>query len=97
MWLQMLADIFNKEIVTTNITEGAAYGAAILAGVGTKQYANVLEATDELVKITDRFEPVQSSVSVYAEHYHQYRLLYPALKTSFSNLSELANKYSTIE
>ena len=97
LWLQMLANIFNKEIVTTNITEGAAYGAAILAGVGTKQYANVLEATDELVKITDRFEPVQSSVSVYAEHYHQYRLLYPALKTSFSNLSELANKYSTIE
>ena len=94
LWLQMLADIFNKEIVTTSITEGAAYGAAILAGVGTKQYTSFLEATDELVKITDRYEPAESSVSVYAEHYEQYRSLYPALKGSFSNLSELANKYS---
>ncbi|MBW8034814.1 MAG: xylulokinase, partial [Planctomycetes bacterium] len=94
LWLQMLADIFNKEIVTTSITEGAAYGAAILAGVGTKQYTSFLEATDELVKIADTFEPAASSASVYAEHYEQYRLLYPALKESFSNLSELANKYS---
>ena len=94
LWLQMLADIFNKQIVTTNIAEGAAYGAAILAGIGTKQYANALEATDALLTITNTIEPDHKSVDIYAEHYQQYRSLYPALKGSFGKLTELANKYS---
>jgi len=32
LWRQMLADVFDTEIVTVNVTEGAAYGAALLAG-----------------------------------------------------------------
>src|SRR5690554_1229004 len=35
LWRQILADVLGTELVTVNTTEGAAYGAALLAGVGT--------------------------------------------------------------
>jgi xylulokinase len=34
VWLQILADVLGVELVTVKTTEGAAYGAAMLAGVG---------------------------------------------------------------
>ena len=39
LWRQILADVFNTEIVTVNVTEGAAFGAALLAGVGAGIYS----------------------------------------------------------
>ncbi len=34
LWRQILADVMDAELVTVNTTEGAAFGAALLAGVG---------------------------------------------------------------
>jgi xylulokinase len=34
LWRQILADVLGVELAMVNTTEGAAYGAAILAGVG---------------------------------------------------------------
>ncbi len=34
LWRQIQADVFGAELVLVNVTEGAAYGAALLAGVG---------------------------------------------------------------
>ena len=44
LWRQILADVLNAELVTINTTEGAAYGAALLAGVGAGVYGSVAEA-----------------------------------------------------
>jgi xylulokinase len=40
-WRQLQADIYNKPVVTINAQEGPAYGAAILAGVGTGVWPSV--------------------------------------------------------
>lgn len=34
LWRQIMASVLNAELVTVNTTEGGAYGAALLAGVG---------------------------------------------------------------
>jgi xylulokinase len=34
LWRQILADVLDAEIATVSTTEGAAYGAGLLAGVG---------------------------------------------------------------
>ena len=34
VWRQIQADVFGAELVLVNVTEGAAFGAALLAGVG---------------------------------------------------------------
>ncbi len=50
LWRQILADVLDAEIVTVNTTEGAAYGAGLLAAVGAGWFPTVEAATDALVQ-----------------------------------------------
>jgi len=92
-WRQIQADVYNAEIVTINIAEGPAFGAAIIAGVGANTYNSIEEATDELINITSRTEPIPENVNIYDEYYQIYRELYPALKPQFDEVSEVVAKF----
>ncbi len=83
IWRQILADVLGHELVTVNTTEGAAYGAAILAGVGVGAWESVPAACAATVKVVDATEPQPAQVERYAELYPLYRQLYPALKPTF--------------
>lgn len=89
LWRQILADVFDSEIALVNITEGAAYGAALLAGVGVGVYTNVEDACAQTIRITDSVKQ-GGDVRVYDDYYQVYRALYPALKDSFKRVSVLA-------
>ncbi len=80
LWRQILADVFNAELVTVNTTEGAAFGAALLAGVGTRVWQSVDEACQATVKQTGCTSPQPETAARYDEGYALYRQLYPALK-----------------
>ena len=88
LWRQIMADIFETEIATVNITQGAAYGAALLAGVGVGIFDNVRNAAQSLVKETSSAMPGPNA-PIYREYYQQYRLLYPALAEQFSAIGSL--------
>ncbi len=87
-WRQILADVFDTEIVTVNITEGAAYGAALLAGVGAGVFPSVEQACQAAIRITGSTEPGEAA-RVYAAYYPRYRALYPALKAEFRALAQI--------
>jgi xylulokinase len=89
LWRQILADVMGVELVMVNTTEGAAYGAALLAGVGAGSWGSVGEACDASVKVLDKTEPNPQNVSLYNDFYRQYRALYPALKPTFDAVSKL--------
>jgi len=91
-WLQLLADNFDSQIVTVNATEGAAYGAALLAGVGTAVYNSVEDACEKTIKITGEYQPGPDK-KVYEDFYPHYRSLYPALKDEFSSLTQTVEKH----
>jgi xylulokinase len=91
LWRQILADVFDTEIVTVNVTEGAAYGAALLAGVGAGVYGSVAEACDTVIQMTGRTQP-GPAVSVYKDHYPRYRALYPALAPEFEAMAQVVAK-----
>jgi xylulokinase len=80
LWQQILADVLGAELVTVNTTEGAAYGAALLAGVGTGCWTTVDEACAACISTTGRVSPSPEAVSAYARCHAIYRELYPALK-----------------
>jgi len=80
LWRQILADVFNAELVTVNTTEGAAYGVALLAGVGCGIYNDTDEACAEAVKITGSTAATPVDVEKYDRLYSIYRDLYPTLK-----------------
>jgi xylulokinase len=83
LWQQILADVLGHELVTVNTTEGAAYGAALLAGVGAETWPTVAEACAATVKVVDRTTPQDTMVKVYHTLYPLYNGLYPALKPTF--------------
>ncbi len=89
LWRQILADVFNSEIALVNITEGAAYGAALLAGVGAGVYTNVEDACAQTIRVTDSVTQGKN-VAVYQDYYQVYRGLYPALKDSFEKVGAVA-------
>jgi xylulokinase len=92
LWRQILADVFHTQIATVNVTEGAAYGAALLAGVGAGLYSSVTEACTTAVRLTGRTHP-GAAASVYGDYYPRYRALYPALAKEFAAIAEVARKH----
>jgi xylulokinase len=82
LWRQILADVLQAEIATVPTTEGAAYGAALLAAVGAGWYATVEEATTALVQPTVVAAPGQDA-DRYREAHAAYGTLYPALAPFF--------------
>jgi xylulokinase len=86
LWLQILASVLEAELVTVNVVEGAAYGAALLAGVGTGVWPDVVAACKKVIKVTGITTPDESQAVVYRKMYSLYRELYPALKSSFQKM-----------
>lgn len=87
-WRQMLADIFQAQIETNNATEGAAYGAAILAGVGVGIYPSVEAACEQTLVSQNNVSPDEAVVESYSKAYEQYSELYPVLKDSFARFAK---------
>jgi xylulokinase len=82
LWRQILADVLEAEVATVSTTEGAAYGAALLAGVGAGWFATVEGATDALVTVAPAASPGPDAPA-YRDAHAAYRDLYPALAPTF--------------
>jgi len=89
LWRQIMADVLGVELVTVNTTEGAAFGAALLAGVGAGIYENVPAACETTIQITDHTFPTQDT-RTYQDYYPHYRALYPALAPEYKAMSDLS-------
>ncbi len=94
LWRQILADVFGTEIALVNATEGAAFGAALLAGVGAGLYKDVQEACAQTIRVTDQVEPGPNAAA-YAEYYPIYRKLYPTLAPLFKQDSSIAMRLAS--
>ena len=79
LWRQIQADVYNKPVEIIEADEGAAFGAAILAGVGAGAWKTVDEACEETIRVKETIEPNAESVEKLNRNYEAYKLLYPAL------------------
>jgi len=87
LWLQLKADITKRRVAVPNVTEAAAFGAAILAGVGTKVYKGAEDTIKRVYKEKETYMPQEGLGKVYDKHYR----LYSALKDFFNEI-EAAGK-----
>jgi len=78
-WRQMLADVFGKRVAVLETQEGSAYGAALLALVGTGAYGSVQQVCGVAIHEIDSVVPRPREMSIYAQGHQIYRSLYPAL------------------
>ena len=89
LWRQMQADIYGATCATINAEEGPAYGAAILAAVGTGEFKNVKQACEACIKVTRTIKPDAASKRTYKKLHDQYVRLYPALREEFAQIATL--------
>ncbi len=88
LWRQIMADVLGAELVTVNTTEGAAFGAALLAAVGAGLFESVTAACEATIQLTGSTQPGDQS-DVYPPYYARYRALYPALQAEFQAIGAL--------
>ena len=88
-WRQVLADILEKPVVTLETQEGSAYGAALLALVGTGVYASVPDACRNVIHETGSVSPREKVSATYQDGHSIYRSLYPALKPISQRIARL--------
>lgn len=88
LWKQMLADIFDAPCTMVNAREGAAYGAALLASVGSGQFEDVETACRTWIRKTETIDPGQNA-KIYQKNYTIYQGLYPQLKETFGQIASL--------
>jgi xylulokinase len=81
LWRQIQADIYGQQVEIVEAEEGAAYGAAILAGVGAKAWPSVDAACDAVVRVAGSVSPNSEDSRVMEKAYAAYRRLYPAMKS----------------
>ncbi|MDQ3332896.1 MAG: xylulokinase [Planctomycetota bacterium] len=88
-WRQLQADVYGKRCVTTNATDGPAFGVALLAAVGTGAYKDVPEACKATIKVTGESKPDAKSQKAYNRVYPLYGKLYRSLKEDYRAIRDL--------
>ncbi len=89
LWKQIQADIYGADVHTLNSSEGPAYGAALLAQVGTGGFATVPEACDATIRSVESTRVDPKVKPYYDRAYKVYRDLYKQLRETFREISAL--------
>ncbi len=79
-WMQIRADIFEREICTTKNKEAGTLASAILCYVNLGLFANLEEAQDRFTKIEHVYTPQQAMSVRYQDNFQRYLRLYEAVK-----------------
>jgi xylulokinase len=88
LWRQIQADVFEKNVVTVSASEGPAFGAALLAGVGTGAWSSVAEACEACIRVTSHQPPgIETERATYRRGLALYRELYTRTSELFPRLA----------
>jgi xylulokinase len=79
LWRQIQADVYGQRVEMAE--EGAAYGAAILAGVGAQNWPSVDNACNGVVRVAGHVDRNSIDSVVMDRAYAVYRRIYPAMKS----------------
>lgn len=91
LWRQIQADVYQQEVEIVEAEEGAAYGAAILAGVGAKIWSSVDAACEAVVRVAQRMAPDPAASLVMQQNYLVYRKIYPVLRDLFGKPASISS------
>lgn len=89
LWRQIQSDVFGRKVVTINTEEGPAYGVALLAAVGAREFKNVQEACGATIRVVKETAPQRAAKSHYDRAFPIYQKLYRSLKDDFKYIAAL--------
>lgn len=88
VWREILANVLGCAIVSPATEQGPAYGAAILAMVGSGLFPDVETAAGQLICLQETIMPRKELVERYERKYEIFTHLYPALQKCFGEMKE---------
>ena len=80
LWRQIQADVYGHAVEIVEAEEGAAYGAALLAGVGAGAWPSVDASCATAVRVASRVDPQPAAVAALNASYSAFRRVYPATR-----------------
>jgi xylulokinase len=83
LWRQIQADVYGHDVEIVEAEQGAAYGAAILAGVGAGIWPSVDQACNAVVRVAEKVPHRPEVAASMNAAYAAYRRVYPATKAIF--------------
>ncbi|HHZ06963.1 MAG TPA: xylulokinase [Clostridiales bacterium] len=86
VWRQIQADVYGTRLAMLSNDEHSSYGAALIAGVASGVYEDVLELRNKQVSNEHIIHPIEKNRPVYEKQYSVFRSLYPALEGAFEML-----------
>jgi xylulokinase len=86
LWRQIIADVTHKTVLVPRVAETTALGAAMLAAVGTGDFATLEEAAEQWVQLLDGCTPENQLTGKYDEMYDLYRRLDASLEPFYSEM-----------
>ncbi|NLG88621.1 MAG: hypothetical protein GX494_05300 [Clostridiaceae bacterium] len=77
--LQIHADIFNMNVVTTTSVEAGALACMILAATGVNAYPSLKEGMERAIKVKKEIKPDREMHEYYMEKYEKFKKLYESM------------------
>lgn len=93
LWRQIQADVYNAKVITMNMEEGPAAGAAIMAAAGSGYFRSIQEGCDAILKVATVTEPIAKNVELYNDYYKTYHALYGDLKPRFAAQAKIVEQH----
>jgi xylulokinase len=81
LWRSIQASVYGYSSDVLVAEEGAAFGAALLAGVGAGAWADTDAACAQAIRVAEQIAPDTAAMQSYADGYKIFRRLYPALRS----------------
>ncbi len=86
LWLKILANVLNIELVVPKAEEGPGYGGAKLAMVASGGYNSVGECVN--IEVKDTVKPDDELVVAYTKKYEKFKKIYPSIKNLYKEIKE---------
>lgn len=90
-WLQIQADIFNKNIIRLESEQGPGMGAAMIAAVGLGWFRNFSDCASQFIKVKTVYHPMNENVDRYNKYYQVYHQVYTQTHLITNQLLNLEN------
>lgn len=91
LWRQMMADIFDQDVVVPEQYESSCLGAAVLGLYALQKIAS-LNVVSEMIGDTHRHHPIPANVSIYKTIFPIYNRILQALQNEYESIAQLQSE-----
>jgi xylulokinase len=91
LWCQIKADVLGRELIVPDAAVGAAFGAALIAGVGMGLMEDLGQTSRRLFREAARYVPNQSNRARYDDGYALFCDLYQHVRDDFDRAARLVD------